>query len=189
MNRQRPSGAPWLRCHGIAPHNPPTTEVVEQRMAVSPAARARRPHISPPIHLKWAAVRALASRALISAWPKTAPSPKGFIALIAHGPRTVRGTSKADQCLSGRKQSQKPYRENPVKRVPNQPKLAENHQIPGRGQQARSSKCVIQSFLSMSGSAGSSGAGMKIGLSETGPSPHLARARHRCADPLRRPKN
>ena len=43
-------------------------------------------------------------------------------------------------------------RENPVKRVPNQPKLAENHQIPGRGQQARSSKCVIQSFLRFCGS-------------------------------------
>ena len=38
-----------------------------------------------------------------------------------------------------------------MKRVPNQPKLAENHQIPGRGQQARSSKCVIQSFLNYLG--------------------------------------
>ena len=44
--------------------------------------------------------------------------------------------SRADGVLWARNLSEN--RETPVKRVPNQPKLAENHQIPGRGQQARS---------------------------------------------------
>ena len=51
-----------------------------------------------------------------------------------------------------------------MKRVPNQPKLAENHQIPGRGQQARSSKCVIQSFPREQGTNSAAGGGQWSGI-------------------------